>query len=186
MKKFFCLAFLFVLCCGWSQKIKKPPEGKAVVYFVRTSAAGFLINFKYFDGDKYLGKYADGYFMPYVCEPGKHLFWAKSENFDFVEADLEAGKIYVIDAVGKMGAFKAAVELTPYDDNVNNYKNEKKYRNKREDILSAILESELYVPSSEMPDEDMADLYKRALEKYNVKKADGKVAVLRSDMNYRL
>ena len=180
------MLFLLIAVSGWSQKLKKPPEGKAVVYFVRTSAAGFLINFKYFDGDKYLGKYNDGYFMPYICEPGKHLFWAKSENFDFVEADLEAGKVYVIDAIGKMGAFKAALELVPYDDNPANYKNERKYKNKRESILNAIIDSELYVPSSEVADEDMSDVYKRAMEKYEIKKKEGKVAVLRADMVYHL
>ena len=41
------------------------------------------------------------------------MFWARSENRDFVEAELEAGKIYFIEALVKMGAVKAGVELIP-------------------------------------------------------------------------
>lgn len=94
-------------------EITPPSEGKAVVYFVRTSSTGILINFSYFDKDKFIGKFhGHGYFR-YECEPGEHVFWAKSENRDFITADLEAGKIYFVDADAKMGGFKARVELMP-------------------------------------------------------------------------
>ena len=100
-----------------SQNIEPAPEGKAVVYFVRTSSIGFAINFRYFDNDKYIGKFNGPKYMRYECEPGNHLFWAKSENKAFVEAELEAGKIYFIQAIPKMGAIKAGVHLEPANPN---------------------------------------------------------------------
>ena len=94
-------------------EITPPAEGKAVVYFVRTSSMGILINFTYFDKDKFIGKFHGHGYIRYECEPGEHVFWAKSENRDFITADLEAGKIYFVDAGAKMGGFKARVELIP-------------------------------------------------------------------------
>ena len=56
MKKIVLLLLLFSYF-GFSQVIESPKEGKVLVYFTRYDATGFLINFKYFDGDKYLGNF---------------------------------------------------------------------------------------------------------------------------------
>ncbi len=53
--------------------------------------------------------------MRYECEPGEHIFWARAENADFVLADLEAGRVYILQAQPKMGAIKAQVQLVPVD-----------------------------------------------------------------------
>ena len=109
----FALSCLLLLSFAKANEITPPSEGKAVVYFVRTSSTGILINFSYFDKDKFIGKFhGHGYFR-YECEPGEHVFWAKSENRDFITADLEAGKIYFVEADAKMGGLKARVELRP-------------------------------------------------------------------------
>ncbi|MFK7749909.1 MAG: hypothetical protein AB8B65_16065, partial [Kordia sp.] len=89
------------------QNFAPPTEGKSVVYFIRTNEIGTLINFKYFDGTKYLGKYNKRHYLRYECEPGKHTFWAKSENIDFIEADLKPNAIYFIQAKARMGMIKA-------------------------------------------------------------------------------
>jgi hypothetical protein len=73
---------------------------------------GTAINFKYFDGKEYIGKFKGKGYLIHECEPGKHLFWAASENEDFIEANLEAGKVYVILAEPKMGVVKAGVKLS--------------------------------------------------------------------------
>jgi hypothetical protein len=99
------------------QNLISAPEDKAVVYFVRTSIAGFAINFSYFDSTKLIGVFNGPKYIRYECQPGQHLFWARSENRDFVEAELEAGKIYFIEAIAKMGAIKASVELQPVNPN---------------------------------------------------------------------
>lgn len=120
MKKLYTLLILMFVVSTSSiataqENIEPPTEGKSVVYFIRSNQLGALINFKYFDGKKYLGKFNGRHYLRYECEPGKHTFWAKSENIDFIEADLKAGSIYFIEAKANMGMFKASVKLFTVD-----------------------------------------------------------------------
>lgn len=109
---------------GYSQGLTIPSEGKSLVYFVRYNPTGALINFKFFDGENYLGKFNGTKYFVYECDPGKHVFWAASENRSFVEADLENGKIYVIEVRPMPGAIKAGVKLIPIaPDNAKGMKN---------------------------------------------------------------
>ena len=55
-KTILTIAFMLIGILAYTQEFKKPSEGKSLVYFVRTKGAGPLINFKFFDGDKFLGK----------------------------------------------------------------------------------------------------------------------------------
>lgn len=126
------LAFIFISISSFSQTFKTPSKGKALVYFTRVGTMGFAINFKYFDGEKYIGKFNGDQFLVYECDPGKHAFWANSENFSFVDAELEAGRVYIIDAKAKMGAIKANVELIPLD------KKHKKYNKRKSKILAEL------------------------------------------------
>ncbi len=109
------LATIFMSAYANAQDFQKPSEGKAVVYFLRTSGLGAAINFKFFDNDTYLGKFKGKNYVKQEFEPGKHLFWAKSENLDFMEADLLANKIYLVQVKPKMGGMKAAVKLNTVD-----------------------------------------------------------------------
>jgi len=170
MKKVICFFILFVSFSMNSQQIGKPSEGKSLVYFVRSNSMGFLINFKYFDGEKYLGKFNHGKYLAYECEPGKHLFWAKSENVDFIEAELEVGKTYIIDSEPQMGAFKAGVKLIPFNNDPLSFKNEKKYNKKKNNLIECITSGELYKISEEDKKDqeaDLKDLISRSMEKYN-------------------
>jgi hypothetical protein len=83
----------------------------ATVYIVRTSGLGALINFKYFVDDKYVGKCNYGKYLKLTLSAGEYVIWARAENSSFVEAQLENGKTYIIEAVPKMGALKASVKL---------------------------------------------------------------------------
>jgi hypothetical protein len=175
MKKIIYLFILFISFFNFAQELRKPSEGKSMVYFSRYDSMGFLINFKYFDGEKYLGKFNYGKYLAYECDPGKHLFWAKSENVDFVEADLEAGKIYILDSEPQMGAFKAGVKLIPFDNNPSKYKNEKSYLKKKTRLLESISKGKSYILSEEDLNEqvlDLQELIKRIMEKYNKLKID--------------
>lgn len=108
------LAVLFILpLLGISQEIAPAPSDKAVVYFVRANSTGSMINFTFFDSTRVIGKFNGTNYMRYECQPGTHLFWARSENRSFIKANLEAGKIYVVEVVPLMGAIKAAVKLVP-------------------------------------------------------------------------
>lgn len=99
-----------------SQAIEKPSEGKSLVYIAKTGG-GFLVNFRIYDGEKFIGALEGFKYMVYECEPGKHIFWATSENRDFIEADLEPNAVYVLNAEGQMGAFIAGVNFKPLNPN---------------------------------------------------------------------
>lgn len=162
-----------------AQEISPAPEGKAVVYFVRPSALGMAINFSYFDSTALVGRFNGPKYIRYECDPGKHLFWARSENRDFVEAELEAGKIYFIEAIVKMGAVKAAVNLDPVDPS----------NQKRMDKILKLLTkkpSESFTPEQLKKDlESLEDAVERGMEKYKADKASGKTfAQLTAAMNY--
>lgn len=95
--------------------IPPAPDGMAVVYFVRTSSLGLAINFSYFDSTKLIGRFNGPKYIRYECTPGHHLLWGRSENRDYIEAEVEAGKIYFIWAVPEMGFAKASIGLYPVD-----------------------------------------------------------------------
>jgi hypothetical protein len=118
MKRLLVIAvFGSVLISGYAQNIPPSPPDKSVVYFVRTSGAGALINFSYFDSTKLIGRFKSDKYIRYECRPGKHLFWARAENRDFIEADLMPGKVYVIRANPRMGFGSAHVNLEQIDPN---------------------------------------------------------------------
>ena len=48
---------------------------------------------------------------------GEQLFWASSENKEFITADVEAGKTYIVMVDVIMGVMKAHVGLTPISTN---------------------------------------------------------------------
>jgi hypothetical protein len=169
MKKIQLLSAILLLISLSSigQGITPAPADKAVVYFVRDSGTGFAINFSYFDSDKLFGLFAGKGYIRYECSPGTHLFWARSENKDFVEAEVEAGKIYFIQAIVQMGLVKAGVRLQPMDPS-----NKKKMKG----ILDLINKK----PPESMTEEDLKiesdnfkDVIARGLSKYKEEKEKG-------------
>ncbi len=143
-----------------AQKLETAPSDQSVVYFVRAKSMGSLVNFTFFDGKKAIGKFSGRKFFRYQCEPGKHLFWARSENRSFVEAELVAGKSYMIEAVPKMGGLKAAVKLVPVEADVHDLKKIKKVFSKKAVVTFSLKElNELQ--------EEMEGVIVRGLERYD-------------------
>ncbi|MCD4724153.1 MAG: hypothetical protein K8R63_04860 [Bacteroidales bacterium] len=99
-----------------AQGFQPPEEGNAAIYFVRINKVGKWINFKYFDKDKFIGKFGGINYMRYECDPGKHLFWASAENKYFVTTDLKEGGTYIVIVKGKMGGMSAGVRLYTAED----------------------------------------------------------------------
>ena len=118
-KKLPLLVLMLCLVTGLAkaQTFDQPSEGKSLVYFVRYSALGAAINFKFFDGEKYLGKQNGIYYFKYECEPGEHIFWVASENRNFLKANLQPNATYVVEATPTFGAIKAGARLTPVSPN---------------------------------------------------------------------
>jgi hypothetical protein len=168
MKKL--VLILFLVLAGpavHSQSFTPPAEGKAAVYFIRISGLGSLVDFFYFDSARYIGKFYGNKYMRYECEPGRHLFWAKAENRDYVEADLEPGRIYLLEPLPQMGAMKAGVSLQRID------MSDEKINKKVMKILAK--------PEVKFTDEELAaraakltDVIEKGLERYREEKAKGK------------
>ncbi len=173
------LLFQTKLCYG--QEIAPAPEGMAVVYFIRTSTTGELINFSFYDQTKYMGKFNGSKYIRYECEPGEHLFWAAAENRDFIEADLDTGKVYLIEVIPLMGFAKASVKLAPVN------QNDPKKMNKINKLI-------LKKPPVALTNEEL-DLDKRSnsqiidsgIQKYQEEKEKGKITTkLTKTMFYRI
>jgi hypothetical protein len=105
------LVFCGVIASG--QGFKPPEAGKAVVYFVRVSSYGYAVTFEFFHQDKYIGAFKKVNYMRYECEPGEQLFWASSENKEFLTSELKPGGTYLVIVDVVMGFWKAHVGLTP-------------------------------------------------------------------------
>lgn len=153
-----------------AQSVEPAPSDKAVVYFVRTSSLGFAVNFTYFDSTRVIGKFNGPKYIRYECEPGVHLFWARSENRDFIEAEVEAGKIYFIEADVKMGAVKAAVELIPVDTK------DSKKMDKIFKLIKKRPSESFTVAELESETNKMQEVITRGLDKYKADKEKGKGA----------
>ncbi len=97
----------------FAQGFQPPTEGKSVVYFVRVSGWGGATSFEYFHQDKYIGVFKKKNYMRYECDPGEQLFWASSENKEFITADLKEGGTYIVIVNIIMGAWKGRVGLNP-------------------------------------------------------------------------
>lgn len=170
-KAIFSILLLINSLTGFSQEdslaLAPAPEDKAVVYFIRTSGLGFAINFTYFDSATVIGRSNGTNYIRYECKPGYHLFWARSENRDFVEAELEAGKIYCIEAIPQMGAIKAGLKLRPVDNtNEKAIKRFKKLLSKKE--AETFTAEELEKESAHFK-----EAVERGLEKYKEEKEKG-------------
>ena len=173
MKRLVQLLLLLCLLApyAYGQEYEKPTEGKSLVYFVRVSSAGALINFKYFDGEKYLGKMNGVNYFIYECDPGKHIFWVAAENRDFLTADLKPNATYIVEAQPTMGAFKAAVQL--YAISPDDAKKLKKVNK----IIAKNRRTEL-----KGQEEDMAFFIKNGLERYE--KIKNEVAAVNQDWTF--
>ncbi|PLX14027.1 MAG: hypothetical protein C0597_10655 [Marinilabiliales bacterium] len=126
---FFVLTGIYIVN---AQGFQPPSEGKAVIYFARVTMYGKPTSFEFFHQDQYIGIFKGGEYMRYECDPGNQLFWASSENKEFITAELEAGNTYVVIVDVIMGAWKARVGLTPLDINdTENWERVKKLISKK-------------------------------------------------------
>ncbi|GAB3382280.1 hypothetical protein [Lysobacter fragariae] len=95
----------------------KPAEGKAMVVFLRSSFVGSLIASSVYDapdsGDTFFGVVMSKDKLAVQVEPGEHRFMVISENADFMDATLEAGKTYYVLIKPRPGAWKARFSLIP-------------------------------------------------------------------------
>ena len=176
LKKILFLIILGAITTMVNGQDETNADEKATVYFVRASSLGAVINFALFDGEQVIGRINGMKYMRYECEPGKHLFWARSENKSFVEAELEPGKTYLIDVIPQMGGIKAGVALMPVDKSNYKLKRIQKLVSKKEPV--SFDANELAKLQSQF-----TDVIERGMSRYEKRKAkDGTIRILSSDM----
>ncbi|QYM79615.1 hypothetical protein K0B96_03070 [Horticoccus luteus] len=94
----------------------KPDQ--ALVVIMRPSTFGAAISSSVFDatGDqnKLIAVLGPKEKVAYYCPPGDRLFMVISENADFMEARLDAGKIYYAIVTPRTGMWKARFSLHPF------------------------------------------------------------------------
>lgn len=129
MKKLIFVFFAFVLFCSNSnlkaQGFTPPAEGNAVVYIVRVSSVGLATSFEYFHNEKFIGAFKGKNYMRYEVPAGEHLLWASAPNKEFVECDLSAGKIYIIQVILPV-SMKDVVRVKPVTIDSKDFKKIKK------------------------------------------------------------
>jgi hypothetical protein len=90
------------------------PKDKALVVFVRPAKFGKAVYFYVLDKDKTLVTLFKGNeHAAITASPGKHTFYVVSENAKAVQAELGAGRTYIIHTQPKMGLGKARVIVEP-------------------------------------------------------------------------
>ena len=90
------------------------PKDKALVVFVRPERIGKAVYFYVLDENKKLMTLLKGNeHVAITAPPGKHTFYVVSENAGAVQAELGAGRTYIIHTQPKMGLGKARVTVEP-------------------------------------------------------------------------
>jgi len=99
------------------QKPAEQPADKALVFVIRPTHVGALIQTKLAVDGKWVGvNKANDYFYV-VLDPGPHYFCSQSENRSLLSLTLEPGKTYYLQQKVKMGVFKARNKLALLDEN---------------------------------------------------------------------
>jgi len=175
------LCSLFLLSPIFAQELPTPTPGKALVIFTRPPLEAPVIQFQYFDGEQFLGKIGPGSYLTYECDPGKHLLWGKSENRDYLEANLEADRIYIVNTEVRTGAIQARIILAPFDPNGKNAEKEKERLIKR---ISKKKEKRFDPAAIKKSDHWMKATINQGMADYErMKKKEKKIDVLTADMH---
>ncbi len=173
----FTIFMVFECSFTYAQGFKPPSEGKAIVYFVRPKGYSDKYEYQFFNNDKFIGEMIGGNYLRYECDPGKQLFWTVGENHKYMEADLVAGKTYIVKAFITIGGFKMRVFWGPV-------KISEKER--FEESRNMIMTMAPFVPSDEdlgKMNKKLAKMIKNNLERYHSKKDDNiSIEILSPDM----
>jgi hypothetical protein len=89
------------------------PPDKAIVVFLRPAYLGYLISAAVYEDDEFLGIVMRHSRLVRETSPGTHRFMVVSEAADFLDAELDAGKIYFVEVAPRMGAGRARFTLVP-------------------------------------------------------------------------
>ena len=185
MRTFCSVFYIFLLttAIGLGQNKDTTENDMAVVYFIEMTEKPLVVfsGVHIYDGHEPIGTVPLKYYLRYECSPGEHLFYSiRPENSYFIEADLLAGKVYIIEVLELPGVMVAQAWLKPvnptqklfeiedYRKVVNRKRSKYFYRNV-EKLNKIFLKRE---------EKEKLEKYQRQLNKYDKKKVKEKVKVL--------
>ncbi len=94
-----------------------PTQEEALMVFMRPSGMAYAIQSSIFEivdeKPELVGIVAAKKRVAYMAKPGRHLFMVVGESADFMEANVDAGKVYLSVVRPRMGAWKARFSLDP-------------------------------------------------------------------------
>ena len=94
-----------------------PDSDTALIVFMRPSGFGFAVQSTVFDvtsGDPvFIGVLPAKAKLAHHTEPGQQRFMVLGEGADFLDADLDGGKVYYATVEPRMGLFKARFSFIP-------------------------------------------------------------------------
>ncbi|KIO35898.1 hypothetical protein DB48_14520 [Shewanella sp. cp20] len=93
----------------------KPDAETAVINFYRMETLIGEVPFDIWSENGYVGSTKAGTYFQVRVTPGKHTFVSLSERYSVLEAEVEAGKEYVVEYDVDMGWNQAHVQILPID-----------------------------------------------------------------------
>ena len=93
--------------------VPAPPPDKALIVFLRPQSRGHSVHASIYDGEEFFGFVQTDTCFLYEAEPGEHDFMVIGETANFMDADLEAGRIYFVQVKIKIGMAKARFVFSP-------------------------------------------------------------------------
>jgi hypothetical protein len=94
-------------------QLQAPPPDKALVVVVRPGRMAGMVSSTIFDGSEFVAVLMDYTYVAYDAAPGTHRFMVLGEAADFMDADLEAGKVYFARVTPRFGVWRARFSLDP-------------------------------------------------------------------------
>lgn len=116
------LLLLLAGCAGSSKYMTRdetpdaiePQPGKALIAFVRPSGFGYAVTFTVFDDQgNFVGQVPAKGHVLHQATPGRHRYLIWAENTAVLDAEVAAGKTYIVEVAAAMGAWAARGHLLP-------------------------------------------------------------------------
>jgi hypothetical protein len=183
--------FLFATFIGFGQTREVTEDEKAVVYFFEISEKFYVSGgVGIYDGQEAIGVLREEDYIRYECTPGEHLFYSlANENKSFLDAELMAGKVYIIEVEIRVGRLSYVPSWGPSTNralmkpvnpahklfDIEKYRKALNKKRSKQFYWFSEREDKIFLESAE---KNKLDTYQRRLNKYHKKKKKEKVEVL--------
>ena len=102
-----------LMTAGAKDTLAAAPPDKAVVVFLRPEFKNRAFSAAVYEDGRFIGIVMCGARLNHETEPGAHRYMVVSEAADFLDATLDAGKLYFVRVESRMGVWRARFSLAP-------------------------------------------------------------------------